>query len=293
MRLTDVCYLGDKVIVQIASQLAHLIKQVRGLQAAFGGIRCPEYRARASLSSKFCSIHYVRHLPNHRPLLFASPSSERAMTIADVFIIESLTWKDENQHRHEGQRLAELLRLSGKNPKYFYFQSKDELPHLLKLFKLSNYRYLHVSCHASSDEIATTKENLTYVEFAKIFKGSLKLRRVFFSACELGNELFSVCLASTNKGMHSVVAPAEEIDFDHAAAIWAAFYVSVFARNADAMSGKDIRLRIELLCKLFPVDFHVSTYQPKPDTWLHTRISKSSMANSIHDTKTANEPIEA
>jgi len=199
------------------------------------------------------------------------------MTIADVFIIESLNKIDESRHRYEGQRLAELLRLSGKNPKYFYFQSKDELPHLLKLFELSDYRYLHVSCHASSDTVATTNEDLTYAEFAKTFKGYLKLRRAFFSACELGNELFTTCLAGTNKGMHSVVAPADEIDFDHAAAIWAAFYVSVFARNTNAMNGNDIRKRIDTLCALFPVDFHVSTYQPKQDKWRHTKISKSSL----------------
>lgn len=215
------------------------------------------------------------------------------MSIADVFIIESLTKSDEARHRYEGQRLAELLRLSGKNPKYFYFQSKDELPHLLKLFKLSGYRYLHVSCHASSDAIATTNENLSYDEFAKIFKGYLKLRRIFFSACELGNELFSVCLAGTNKGMHSIVAPAEEIDFDHAAAIWAAFYVSVFARNADAMSGTDIRLRIEVLCRLFPVDFHVSTYQPAADTWRHTKIIKTPITSKVAQTKGVGEPMEA
>ncbi|WP_186092664.1 hypothetical protein [Burkholderia gladioli] len=215
------------------------------------------------------------------------------MTIADVFIIESLTKTDEARHRYEGQRLAELLRLSGKNPKYFYFQSKDELPHLLKLFKLSDYRYLHVSCHASSEIVATTNENLSYADFATIFKGYLKLRRVFFSACELGNELFTTCLAGTNKGMHSVVAPAEEIDFDHAAAIWAAFYVSVFARNANAMSGSDIRKRIEILCALFPVDFHVSTYQPKPDTWRHTKITKASLQSNGANTKSSSEAVEA
>lgn len=214
---------------------------------------------------------------------------ESTLTIADVFIIESLTKADETRHRYEGQRLAELLRLSGKNPKYFYFQSKKELPHLLELFKLSEYRYLHVSCHASSNVVATTNEDLTYAQFAGLLKGYLKLRRVFFSACELGNELFTTCLAGTNKGMHSVVAPAEEIDFDHAAAIWAAFYVSVFARNAEAMSGNDIRQRIETLCTLFPVDFHVSTYQPAPDTWRHTRISKSSLQTSAGYAKGSSE----
>lgn len=215
------------------------------------------------------------------------------MTIADVFIIESLTKKDEANHRYEGQRLAELLRLSGKNPKYFYFQSKDELPLLLKLFKISDYRYLHVSCHGSSDIVATTNEDLSYVEFAKIFKGYLNLRRVFFSACELGNELLTSRLAETNKDMRSVVAPAEDICFDHAAAIWTAFYVSVFARNANSMSGSDIRQRIEALCALFPVDFHVSTRQPKSDIWRHTRITKTSLKSKGANTKSLSEATEA
>ncbi|PYC30758.1 hypothetical protein [Pseudomonas protegens] len=215
------------------------------------------------------------------------------MTIADVFIIESLTKTDEVKHRYEGQRLAELLRLSGKNPKYFYFQSKSELPHLLKLFKISDYRYLHVSCHASSDIVATTNENISYAEFAKIFKGYLNLKRVFFSACELGNELFTISLAETNKGMRSVVAPAEDIGFDHAAAIWAAFYVSVFARNANSMSGSDIRQRIETLCALFPVDFHVSTHQPKSDTWRHTKITKTLLKGNGANTKKTSEATEA
>ncbi len=120
------------------------------------------------------------------------------MTIADVFIIESLTKTDEVKHRYEGQRLAELLRLSGKNPKYFYFQSKSELPHLLKLFKISDYRYLHVSCHASSDIVATTNENLSHAEFAKIFKGYLKLKRVFSQrASSAMNHLLSAWLKQT------------------------------------------------------------------------------------------------
>jgi len=214
------------------------------------------------------------------------------VSIADVFIIESLSKSDEERHRYEGQRLAELLRLSGKNPKYFYYQSKNELPHLLKLFQLSDYRYLHVSCHATSKSVLTTNEEIPYVEFAKIFRGHLKLRRVFFSACELGSELFSTCIAGTNKGMHSVVAPAEEIYFDHAAAIWAAFYVSVFARNPDAMTGWDIRRRIETLCTLFPVDFHVSTYRPKLNSWKHTLINKATFESPSGKAK-GTEPEEA
>ena len=196
------------------------------------------------------------------------------MSIPDVFIMESLSKADEAAHRYEGQRLADVLRLSGKNPKYIYFQSKKELPHLLKLFKESNYRFLHISCHASDEAIYTTNDEIPYAEAAKIFKDYLKERRAFFSACELGNEMFCDLIAGNNKGMHSIVAPAEKIFFDHAAAIWAAFYVSIFSHNAGAMTSADIRFRIETLCTLFPVDFYVSTYHPAHDSWQHNLFKK-------------------
>lgn len=209
-----------------------------------------------------CGRNYVR------------PQGHRIVTIADVFIVESLAPEDEAANRFEGQRLADILRLAGKQPHYYYFRGKDELANLLELFKKSDYRFLHMSCHASLDAIATTTEQIPYPEFARICAGYLPLRRAFFSACELGNELFSTCLAGTNKGMHSIVAPAENIFFDHAAAIWSAFYVSVFSNNAGKMTGADIRQRIETLCTLFPVDFHVSTYHPALDTWYHNLIKK-------------------
>ena len=213
-------------------------------------------------------------------------------TIADVFIIESLSKDDEEKNRYEGQRLADLLKLSGKEPKYFYFQSKEEIPLLLQLFKISKYRYLHISCHASNDSICTTKDVISYLDFSTMCKNYLKLRRVFFSACELGNELFTECLAGKNKGMHSVVAPAEEIYFDHAAAIWAAFYVSIFSRNTNGMNGADIKKRIEILCTLFPVDFHVSTYQPAADSWNHKKIIKSNLHSRPSDTKGLIDPVD-
>ncbi len=202
------------------------------------------------------------------------------MTVADVFIIESLATADETANRYEGQRLADFLRLAGKHPHYYYFRTKAELPNLLALFRQSDYRFLHVSCHASMDAIGTTTEQMSYAEFATMCAGYLPLRRVFFSACELGNELFSTVLASKNKGMHSIAAPAETIYFDHAAAIWTAFYVSVFAHNSGKMTGADIRQRIETLCTLFPVDFHVSTYHPALDKWHHNLIKKQPIASS-------------
>ncbi|MEN5149129.1 hypothetical protein [Pseudomonas orientalis] len=212
-------------------------------------------------------------------------------TIADVFIVESLRMADERDHRYEGRRLADILRMAGKKPKYFYYEEKSELPHLLKIFKESKYRFFHMSAHASLDKIYTNKDFFTYPEFAQMCKGYLKERRAFFSACELGNEIFTFCLSGTNKGMHSIVAPAEEIQFDHAAAIWSAFYVSVFAANSQSMRHVDIISRLKILGSLFPVDFHFSGYAPKPDKWNHQLIKKSSASPILGPIK-GNELLE-
>ncbi|MFK8398126.1 hypothetical protein M2D07_006395 [Pseudomonas sp. BGr12] len=201
-----------------------------------------------------------------------------AETVADVFIIESLRVNDEIEQRYEGRRLADILRMAGKNPKYFYFQEKKELPHILQIFKESKYRFLHFSCHATLSRIITTRDFYTYPEFAQELKGVLKLRRAFFSACELGNQLFSTCLAGTNKGMHSITAPAEEIRFDHAAAIWSSLYVSIFTSGKNNVTHGDVVKRLKMLGTLFPVDLHFSGYDARNDSWEHSKIHKSSIA---------------
>ncbi|MBS1701120.1 MAG: hypothetical protein JST12_05630 [Armatimonadetes bacterium] len=188
-------------------------------------------------------------------------------TVPEVFIIESLDAKDEKAKRYEGRLLSEMLILAGKSPKYYYFQSKSELPHLIALFRLSQYRYLHFSAHANNDTIGTTNDSMTYDEFADFFKSSLRLRRLFMSACEVGNEDFVKAVSSKNKGMHSIVAPKDTIRFDHAAAIWSAFYVSMFTENQNAMKSREIAKRIDALNALFPVDFYQAFYNSKQDIW--------------------------
>lgn len=196
-------------------------------------------------------------------------------TVPEVFIFESLSKRDEKEKKFEGQILADMLRLAGKNPKYYYFQSEDELPHLLGLFRQSKYRYLHISAHASNTDINTTEGAISYARFAELFKGHLRLRRLFFSACQVGNKKFVDLVAENNKGMHSIVAPAEDIRFDHAAAIWSSFYISIFSENKKAMKRSDIEKRIIALTSLFPVDFFFAAYSPTKDIWNYHTINKS------------------
>ena len=207
--------------------------------------------------------------PKHCPL----PSlPDICVTKPEVFIIESLYPEDEVQNRFEGRTLANLLRLSGKSPRYFYFHDNAELPYIIALFRQSQYRYLHFSCHGDATDVITRSGNIPYMEFSNLFKGHLQLRRVFFSACELGNELFTEVMGGNNKGMHSIVAPAERIFFAQAAAIYHTLYLSLFAKDKKNMSHHEIISKLKSITPLFPVSFHFSGFSPTSKKWNHQTI---------------------
>jgi hypothetical protein len=212
---------------------------------------------------------------NKKSILVPTQVPDIQHTLPEVFIFESLKKEDERAKRFEGQVLADMLRLAGKNPKYYYFQSEEELPHLMGLYRQSKYRYLHISSHASNTHVGFTNGAVTYEKFATYFDGHLQLRRLFFSACQAGNEAFVEAIAKKNKGMHSVVAPAEDIQFDHAAALWSSFYISMFTENHRAMNRANIEKRIKALIKLFPVNFFFAAYEAEKDSWAYKTLKKS------------------
>lgn len=197
-------------------------------------------------------------------------------TEPEVFILESLSLEDETNERLEGRILRDILKLSGKNPIYYYFRTEKELVELAKIFRESGYRFLHISSHGSHDALGATFENISYTRFAEIFAGHLRNRRLFVSACEMGNEIFSTIVGGRNKGMYSIIAPTQRIRFDRAAAIWAAFYVLMFDLDATSMKADKITGCLRDLARLFAEAFHLSRYEAHNDTWRHEIISRIS-----------------
>src|SRR3989304_8337351 len=86
------------------------------------------------------------------------------MTRANVFIIESLRFDDEENKRFEGKFLSQILHLGDKKTIYYYIRTKKELEEVLRLFKKSNYRYLHLSCHGNKSSIFTTLDRVSFSE---------------------------------------------------------------------------------------------------------------------------------
>ena len=203
----------------------------------------------------------------------ASAKTQRSTrTIADVFIIESLSLIDESKIRHEGKVVADILRMCGKNPIYFYIRTRAELEALAEEFDGSRYRYLHLSCHGSDTDIETTLDRISYSDFSKIFSGRLKRKRLFASACSVGNQLFSEIVGAENKEMNSVAGPVGDVRFNHAVALWSAFYVKIFSINAKSMNSKQVSEILGTLAGLFEVPIHLSTYNVKQEAWKHETI---------------------
>lgn len=202
-------------------------------------------------------------------------------TFPEVFILESLTVIDERKKRFEGRVLADVLRMCGKSPEYFYFRTERELEELILEFRRSGYRYLHLSCHGNDSEIATTYGTVTYQRFAEITAGHLQNRRLFVSACEVGNELFSELVAARNRGMYSIASPMVTIPFDKAVALWSALYVHMFSVNDTHQKAKHINDALTPLCNLFNIPFMFSVYHPNSDSWENRSIAGRSTSSAI------------
>src|ERR1700688_2947072 len=103
------------------------------------------------------------------------------MSQPEIFIIESLDFKDERAGRLEGRIISEILALSGKKCEYCYIRTKRELKALLEQFASSSYRYLHLSCHGNDGSMFTTLDPIQFSELGRLIRTYLRKRRLFVS----------------------------------------------------------------------------------------------------------------
>jgi hypothetical protein len=176
-------------------------------------------------------------------------------TVPNVFIIESLSFEDEQNNRFEGKILSQILHLLRKNSAYFYVQNKQELEKAIMLFKVSNYRYLHISCHGSRTALHTTLEEIDFVELAKSFSRSLEGKRLFLSACYIARDKLADHFFEKT-GCLSIIGLDDEINIDKAAVIWATFYYSVFENDANKMDRETIKPALRAVRAAFNIDLN-------------------------------------
>lgn len=176
------------------------------------------------------------------------------ITHPEVYIIESLSLEDEKSERFDGYILYQMLKLQGKNPIYRRIRTGLELNKFAKEFRQSAYRYLHISCHGSFESVELTFTCLSYDTFVSQFDSMLNNRRIFVSACELGNMNLADKLFSKNGGMYSLIGTNRLISFDTAAIFWSSFYYCMFSIDSSYMKRGYFTALMLPLCGLFGVE---------------------------------------
>jgi hypothetical protein len=234
------------------------------------GLVTPIGRRRASKLLHYESIQ--------RPAIVVSNNwRAKVSTKPEVFIIESLRLEDEEENRQEGEILARMLKLAGKrDTKYYYIRTERELDEIIDLFDDSEYRYLHISCHAGRRSMSTTFDTIQYETLGEKLHGLLEGRRVFVSACEMSNERLAAAVLKET-GCNSLIGPKKAINFDDSAAFWTTFYHRMFKHDDRRMKHREIEIYVRELSKLFgePINyFRGSASDPAGYKLVNTRIRK-------------------
>lgn len=190
------------------------------------------------------------------------PPSQK--TVPHFFIIESLNLEDENEDRYEGKFLYNYLKILGKNPKYYYIRSRNELLQVSDIFRKIGYRYIYLSCHGNENGICTTFDEIKFEDFASIFNKKLEHRRLFVSGCSVGQLKFAKCLFNTNGGMYSLTAPLKDVHFTQTLPFWTSFYYLMESIDSQSMKGSAIYPSLQLCANMFDIDmihFFKSTHE--------------------------------
>lgn len=195
------------------------------------------------------------------------------MATPDVFIIESLRFEDEEAGWPEGKFLAHILHLAGRRYRYVYIRTKAELDAVIDQFEDSNFRYLHLSCHASAKGIALTLDRVPIAELAEMLAPALEKRRVFLSACKLATPDLATALMK-DTGCYSVIGPSTAIDIDASALFWASVYFLMFRDEAKAMKKKDLQRNVQKVAQLFEVSMRYFASDSKSENgWTEVDVA--------------------
>lgn len=173
-------------------------------------------------------------------------------TQPEVFIIESLTFANEEKRLFEGKILSQILALSKKQCKYIYIRTKRELIAVLRQFTESKYRYLHLSCHGNDHTVATTLDQIPFDEFSRLIRPHLSHRRLFVSACSMTNPDLARMLMPRSD-CYSMLGPTREIAFSDATILWSSLYHIMFRHDPASMAGGTLRKNAQLVSNMYGV----------------------------------------
>ncbi|MBB5638243.1 hypothetical protein HDE68_004172 [Pedobacter cryoconitis] len=172
-----------------------------------------------------------------------------------VYIIESLR----SEEFADGENLASILKLANIEHQYHWADSVSHFFELIADFKISRFKYLHISCHADEEGIQINGNDISNSEFSEALNGTLRNRRLFMSACRAANDdlaarVITVC------GAYSLIGTGIDLRFVTSAVFWPAFYHVMKEIDAGAMSRADLKAKLKQCAVLFGFPIRYYSY---------------------------------
>lgn len=170
------------------------------------------------------------------------------MTKYGVYIIESLRGDD----YFDGETLHDILKLSDIPTVYKWADSISELKKHLIDFNKSNYRYLHLSCHADETGIEINGKSITNTKLQGITKNIIRNKRLFLSACKGANRDLATKIIIANQA-YSLIGTPINLRFDKSVLFWPSFYHTMNEIDSLKMRKQDIIDVLKKCVDLFKV----------------------------------------
>ena len=182
-----------------------------------------------------------------------------------IYIIESL----KSDEPHDGAVLEDILNVCEMPCKHEAVDSIVEFETAINNFEQSNFRYLHLSCHANEKAIELVNGGLVpYEQLSLLLKGKINCKRVFMSACKAGNLDLAQRLIIENDS-YSVIGSPISKDFDDFLLFWASLYKLINRKeeNIDRMDKKTLIANIKKCSDLFSVPINYYSFVRNGSKW--------------------------
>lgn len=174
--------------------------------------------------------------------------------IYGLFIIESL----EEDEYFDGKVLKEILGLSNVKVQYIRVFDKADLKKALETFSESRFRYLHISCHATNETLNLSDETIFYEELDDLIANKVTKKRIFLSACDLGNDFFASEIIK--HGAYSVVGSSIPLNFDKAVLFWASFFHIMNEKDEEKMKREQIKYVLKCCVDMFEIPMNYYSF---------------------------------
>lgn len=170
-----------------------------------------------------------------------------------VYIIEFLRAND----YCDGDALHEILKASRIPTKYRWPDTVEDFRKHLKDFQKSDYRYLHISCHADETGFELNGEDISNAEIEKYTAGTLHNKRLFLSACKGANRDLASRIILRN-GAYSLMGVPVNARFDKSALFWLSFYHLINEADSKKMRPAHISDIVKKCVDLFnlPINYY-------------------------------------